>query len=182
MENHLQSFLEYFEKIRARTYRVIRCIPPDRLDWAYLEGKFTLGDLVRHLGAIERYMYAENARFQPNRYPGHGRDLAGSYDEVLAFFDRMHRESMAIFRGLTEEDMIKRCTTPEGASIPLWKWLRAMVEHEIHHRGQLYLYLAMLGVQTPPLFGLSSEEVRARSLKTPSAEKQQEAHQAGQIS
>jgi uncharacterized damage-inducible protein DinB len=38
-----------------------------------------------------------------------------------------------------------------------------MPEHEIHHRGQIYLYLAMLGVKTPPLYGLTSEQVRARS-------------------
>ena len=42
-----------------------------------------------------------------------------------------------------------------------------MVEHEIHHRGQLYLLLSMLGVATPPIYGLTSEEVRARSLPLP---------------
>jgi uncharacterized damage-inducible protein DinB len=39
-----------------------------------------------------------------------------------------------------------------------------MVEHEIHHRGQIYTYLAMLDVPTPPIYGLTSEEVRARSV------------------
>ena len=38
-----------------------------------------------------------------------------------------------------------------------------MTEHEIHHRGQLYLYLGILGVATPPIFGLTEEEVKARS-------------------
>ncbi|MGZ4786907.1 MAG: DinB family protein [Terriglobales bacterium] len=45
-----------------------------------------------------------------------------------------------------------------------WKWLRAMVEHECHHRGQIYLYLSMLEVPTPPVFGLTSEQVRQRSV------------------
>jgi uncharacterized damage-inducible protein DinB len=53
--------------------------------------------------------------------------------------------------------------TPAGTPITVWKWLRAMVEHEAHHRGQIYLMLGMLGVETPPLYGLTSEEVRARS-------------------
>ena len=39
-----------------------------------------------------------------------------------------------------------------------------MTEHEINHRGQIYLYLSMLGVPTPPLYGLTSEQVRARGL------------------
>jgi uncharacterized damage-inducible protein DinB len=37
-----------------------------------------------------------------------------------------------------------------------------MIEHEAHHRGQLYLMLRLTGVSTPPVFGLTSEEVRAR--------------------
>jgi uncharacterized damage-inducible protein DinB len=48
--------------------------------------------------------------------------------------------------------------------MPAWKWLRAMVEHEIHHRGQIYLMLGMIGVPTPPLHGLTSEAVRERSV------------------
>jgi len=36
-------------------------------------------------------------------------------------------------------------------------------EHEVHHRGQIYLMLGMLGIPTPPLYGLTSEEVRERS-------------------
>ena len=51
-----------------------------------------------------------------------------------------------------------------GAARAGWKWLRAMAEHEAHHRGQIYLMLGMLEVPTPPLYGLTSEEVRARSV------------------
>jgi uncharacterized damage-inducible protein DinB len=38
-----------------------------------------------------------------------------------------------------------------------------MVEHEVHHRGQIYLMLGMLEVRTPPLYGLTEEEVWAAS-------------------
>lgn len=159
----LDEFLAYFAKVRERTRRVVALIPPERLEWTYQEGKFTLGDLVRHLGAIERHMFAENAQLRPSRYPGHGRELADGFEAVLAYFDRMHEESMAIFASLSTEDLRQRCTTPGGVELPVWKWLRSMIEHEIHHRGQIYLYLSMLGIATPPLYGLTSEEVRARS-------------------
>jgi uncharacterized damage-inducible protein DinB len=157
------SFLEYFEKIRERSLRVIRCIPPDKIDWTYREGKFTFGDLIRHLACIERYMYAETVRLRPSSYPGCGKELADGYDDVLRFMNRLHAESMEIFRALTEEDLQKRCVTPGGAAITVWKWLRAMIEHEVHHRGQIYLYLGMLDIPTPPLYGLTSEEVLERS-------------------
>lgn len=156
-------FLSYYEKVRGRTSRVVACIPRERFEWTYREGKFTFADLLRHVGGIERYMFAENARLRPSRYPGHGRELADGPEAVLAFFDRTHRESMEIFGGLSDEDLERRCTTPGGAAMAVWKWLRAMVEHEIHHRGQLYLYLGMLEVPTPPLYGLTSEEVLERS-------------------
>lgn len=164
MELHsIEPFLDYFSRIRERTERVIRCIPADRIEWTYKEGKFTFGDLIRHLATIERYMYAENALFRPSAYPGHGRDLADGYGDVIAFMQRLHEESMEIFRALTEDDLAKKCTTPGGAQIALRKWLRAMLEHEIHHRGQIYLYLAMLDIPTPPLYGLTEEEVLERS-------------------
>lgn len=157
------SFLDYLSRIRGRTLAVARVIPEDRLEWRPSEGAFSFGDLLRHLAAIERYMFAENARLQPSRYPGHGRELADGYAAVFAYFDRMHAEAVAIFAALSPADLQRRCVTPGGAEIPVWKWLRAMVEHEIHHRGQIYVYLAMLGIHGPPIYGLTSEEVRARS-------------------
>ena len=159
----IDSFLEYFEKVRGRTLRVVKCIPPEHIEWTYAAGKFTLGDLVRHLAAIERYMFVENACNRPSRYPGHGRELAEGYEAVIDYLREMHTESMAVLRTLSDDALHKKCLTPDGAKITVWKWLRAMIEHEIHHRGQIYLYLSMLGVKTPPLYGLSEEEVLARS-------------------
>jgi uncharacterized damage-inducible protein DinB len=165
MENpNVASFIEYFEKVRERTLRVAHAIPPDKMEWTFKPGRFTLGDLLRHLAGVERYMWAENAQLRPSRYPGHGRELADGPEAIFAYLDRLHAESMEIFRALTDEELRKKCMTPGGGPISVWKWLRAMAEHEAHHRGQIYLYLAMLDVPTPPLYGLTEEEVRARSL------------------
>lgn len=157
------GFLEYWDSLRKRTRRVAACIPPDRLEWAPRAGAFTLGDVVRHLAAIERYMYAETVAGRPSRYSGCGRELAEGYDAVLAYFDRLDQESRAIIGALSDADLQRKCRTPAGTEITTWKWLRAMCEHEVHHRGQIYLMLGLLQVPTPPLFGLTSEEVRARS-------------------
>jgi uncharacterized damage-inducible protein DinB len=109
-------------------------------------------------------MWAENVQCRPARYTTHGKELADGYENVMAFVERLHAESMEIFARLTDEDLQRKCKTPDNAPITTWKWLRLMPEHEIHHRGQIYLYLGMLGVKTPPLYGLTSEEVRARSV------------------
>jgi len=158
----IQPFLEYFGNVRKRTMRVARCVPPDKIDWAYAPGKFTLGDLLRHLAVTERYLWAENVQGLPSRYTSHSKELADGYENILEYVERLHAESLDIFGRLTDAELQKKCKTPGGAPITTWKWLRLMVEHEIHHRGQIYLYLAILGVPTPPLYGLTSEDVRSR--------------------
>ena len=50
----VSSFLEYYERLRERTLRVINVIPPDKMDWAYQPGKFTIADMIRHIAAMER--------------------------------------------------------------------------------------------------------------------------------
>jgi uncharacterized damage-inducible protein DinB len=40
-----------------------------------------------------------------------------------------------------------------------------MVEHEIHHRGELYIYVNLIGVKTLPIFGLTAEDVEKMSVK-----------------
>jgi uncharacterized damage-inducible protein DinB len=162
----IQPFLQYFSNVRDRTLRVAHCIPPDKVDWTYAPNKFTFGDLLRHLAVAERHMFAENIQGRPSRYTTHGKELADGYENILAFMQRLHQESLEIFSKLTDEDLQRKCQTPGGAEITTWKWLRSMSEHEIHHRGQIYLYLSILGVPTPPLYGLTSEQVRARSSAT----------------
>lgn len=160
---NVESFLAYWRSIRGRTRRVVAAIPEERMEWAPEPGRWTLGDLVRHLAALERWMFAENFAGRPSRYAGHGPELASGKEAVLAYLDRMDEETTAIVRELGDARLRETCTTPGGAELAVWKWMRAMVEHEVHHRGQIYLYLGLLGVATPPLYGLTAEEVEARS-------------------
>src|SRR5262245_4856076 len=94
MGTRAAELCSYFEKIRARTLRVADCIPEDRLEWTWAPGKFTLGDVLRHLAGIERDMYAENAQCRPSRYSGCGRELADGMAAVRAYVDRCHAEEI----------------------------------------------------------------------------------------
>jgi len=89
-------FLEYLSKVHQRTTRVAQCIPPDKLEWSFRGGKFTLGDLVRHIAAVERYMFAETIEGRPSRYAGCGRELADGYESVMRFREKLHGETVAI--------------------------------------------------------------------------------------
>src|SRR6476620_12465758 len=104
----VQQFLDYWDGLRGRTRRVAACIPPERLEWTHRAGAFTLGDLVRHLATIERYMYAETVAGRPSSYPGCGRELADGYAAVLELFDRLDREARDIICSLTDADLERK--------------------------------------------------------------------------
>ena len=157
--NDIHTFLDYYTKIKNRTRRLFKHIPPDKIEWTYQTGKFTIGDIIRHLANIERLMYAENVQLKPSLYDGCGENYASGYENVINFYNSQNAASMDIFSKLSEEDIFKKCKTPAGIEITIWKWLRAMSEHEIHHRSQLYIYLGMLDIETPPIYGLTSEQV-----------------------
>ena len=163
MTQTVDEFINYLESVHTRTARLLPLIPLDRLEWRPADDKFSFGDLVRHLAAIERYLFVETVIGGANRYPGHGEALAKGFDAVISYYETLHNESVTLLKTLSDDDLSAKCQTPAGTSITVWKWLRAMLEHEVHHRGQLYLMLGLIGVETPPLFGLTSEEVLERS-------------------
>jgi uncharacterized damage-inducible protein DinB len=146
----IESFLAYFDTIRERTLRVLRAVPPDKLEWRHAPDVFSCGDLARHIAAVERFTFAEGALGRPSRYQGCGPDLADGHEAVIAFMEQMHREATEMLKKLTPEDLQGKGLSPQGVQVTAWKLLRAMIEHEVHHRGEMYVYLALLGVPRHP--------------------------------
>lgn len=156
MAIRVADLLRAFDTARGRTARLAARIPESALDWAPTPAAFTCADLVRHLAAAERFLFVEVAFGRASRYPGHDRSLAYGKEGVLAYLDAMHDQSMPLLQAIDDAGLERRVTTPTGASIPTWRWLQLMTEHEAHHRGQLDLMLRLLGVETsPPFPGLS---------------------------
>lgn len=115
----VDSFLAYRSSIKKRTDRLLEIIPPEYFEWAYKDGKFTIADVIRHLAAIERFMYAENVLGNPSKYTGCGKELADGYDEVMEFYDQKREEAFEIFRTLSDNDLQQKCTTPAGIDITI---------------------------------------------------------------
>src|SRR5262245_45093562 len=80
MSFDLDDFLHYFDSVRQRTRRVAALIPADRIEWACKPGAFTLGDLVRHIGVAERFIWAETVHDRKAAYTTHGPELADGRD------------------------------------------------------------------------------------------------------
>ena len=157
-------FVDYLDRVHQRTRRIVDAVRDEDLEWQAGPGRLTPGELIRHLAGIERFMYAENVHGRPARYPGHGRELADGLTATKSYYDRLHTESRKLFETLSDTRLGEKCLTPAGTPISVAKWLRSMIEHEAHHRGQLYFILGLRGVPTPPIYGLTSEEVLARSV------------------
>jgi hypothetical protein len=112
------KFGEYWRGVRRRTRRLLPLVPDGRLEWSPAPGRWSFGDLFRHLAAIERWMYAENVRGLPSRYPGHGPELASGLVAVGTLMDRWHEESCAVFASLGPDRLAARCVAPAGPPLP----------------------------------------------------------------
>jgi len=167
-ERSVEEFLRYWRGFRGRTRRTLAAFPADAGPWRPVEGAFCVADLTRHLGRTERDFFVARVCGVPSRVAigseaalgrGGSPDMAGALGEL----DALHEESSALLADLDRREgpgaLQRRVTTPVGAEISAWKLLRAMCEHEAHHRGQLSLYLRMLGVDPPPIFGQKAEAV-----------------------
>lgn len=155
----IQSFLSYYNQIRKRTSRLLAVVKTEHLEFSYKQGKFTIADQIRHIATIERLMFAETVSGRKSLYRGCGKEWADGYENVLNFFNQSHNETLEIISQLNDDDLLRNCLTPTGAEVNVGKWLQLLAEHEIHHRAELYIYLNLLDVKTPPIFGLTSEEL-----------------------
>lgn len=155
----INRFLEYYEDTRSITNKVLAAIPHDKLDWTYRESKFTIGDLIRHIAAIERFVFAEMAIGHKPCYKGCKSDITIGYNSVFDYFGAMHVQTIKILETISDVSLSNNISLIKGREIPLKNLLRNMIIHEVHHRGALCIYLNLLGVSTPPVLGLMEEQL-----------------------
>ena len=162
MIHSIKNFIAYFTSVRKRTLNYARVVPIDRIDWSPQEGEFTCADILRHIAAGER-MFVGLATQGKWKYDGHGGDQP-SLNELIAHLDRTHREAMSALHFLPDSELDQLRTALEGdAQLPVWRWFMAMVEHEIHHRSQLAMYLLLIGIKPPHIYGLGVEDLIAKA-------------------
>jgi len=159
------DFIKYFDSIRRRTLNYVHVIPPDRLNWSPKDGEFNCADIIRHIIAAE-VMFVRVAMEGRWKYEGHGAKGEQSLDELITLLESTHVEAIEKLGQFTDQDLYEPRSGPKGEGHPLkaWRWLMAMTEHEIHHRSQLAVYLSLMGVQPPHIFGLGVEDLIAISV------------------
>jgi uncharacterized damage-inducible protein DinB len=131
------EFTRYFGGVRRRTWAAVDRVSPELLDWAPRPGEMTCGAIVRHVAGAERFF-------------------------VTKVMDSVHRAQMGRLAGLPDEALRAPRRDLDGGTVKAWRFLMAMVEHEVHHRSQLDCYLAEAGVEPPQVYGWRMEDVMAR--------------------
>ena len=154
----ITQFLQYYSKVKNRTRKVIALITEKNIDYAFSDGLFSLGDLARHIPLVELYFYLPVIRGCKPTYSGCGASFAPDTASILTLYDEAESQLRGIMEGKPAEFLKERISMP-GGEISLHKWLRLILEHEIHHRGQIYQLLSANGAQVPHIFGLSSEDL-----------------------
>lgn len=153
-----KELISHFEGIRKRTLNYVNEIPEELMDWRPGEDKFSIGDIIRHLGSAElMFLYAITEKEW--KYPGHGTDKGRTKQEAIDYLQTCHGLVMSGLSALEDDQLNVKVKNGLGYDIRAWRLIMAMAEHEIHHRGQLSAYMQANRVAPPQIFGLKIEQI-----------------------
>ena len=138
-----ERFVRNWNRIHKETARVIRSAPDEKLDWRPREDMFTLRELIGHLPQAELALARSTLAGSAQEL---GFDISNkSASEIADMFDTQHDKLASEVSQLTSDQMSEEVEF-HGKQVRRNVLLKGMTEHEIHHRGQLYVYYRLAGV------------------------------------
>lgn len=162
-----ESLLPELDQEMANTRRTLERVPMDRFDWKPHEKSFSLGELANHVSRLlwwgTETMKTESLDLAPEEGGVEGPPVVKTTQELLAAFDGGVAGFRKAVEGAGDEDFLFRWTLYRRGK-PLFTLPRiavvrsAILNHIIHHRGQLTVYLRMNDVPVPALYGPSADE------------------------
>jgi uncharacterized damage-inducible protein DinB len=160
------ALLPEFDHEMATTRRVLERVPDAEFGWKPHEKSMTLGRLAAHIANIPYWctVTLETAIFELDSLPPDTeRKLAGTQSELVKEFDGKVRAARTKVAAATDAEFLAPWTLKKGGqemfTMPRISALRGFVmNHLIHHRGQLTVYLRMRNVPIPPIYGPTADE------------------------
>jgi uncharacterized damage-inducible protein DinB len=160
--NHV--FLAELENEVANTRRVLSLVPSDKGDFKPHPKSFSLGNLAVHVAEMHNWVPVtvnstelDFAKFEYKPAP------FTSADELLARLDKYVEEGKQALAATNDDALGENWTLRAGEQVfftmPRAACLRSMVfNHIVHHRAQLTVYLRLLDIPVPGLYGPSADE------------------------
>jgi len=161
------ALLPEFDHEMSTTRRLLERVPADRLSWKPHERSMTMARLATHLGEILGYgrtiLCESSFDLASFEQPDYRHPEASSTEEVLRNFDEHSREVRELLRNSLDGVWMVPWTLKRGShevfTLPRLTALRSMVlNHLIHHRGQLSVYLRLNDIKLPPIYGPTGDE------------------------
>jgi hypothetical protein len=158
-----RQFLHAYAEEHERTLRVLRAYPPDQSELRPHPKCKTARELAwvftleRGLGTL-----VMNDGLASGEPPGAMPPAPASWDEVVAAFEKAHAEFGELVAGLDDDALAASVKFFAGpgrlADWPRIRFLWFLLSDEIHHRGQLSVYLRMADGRVPSIYGPSGDE------------------------
>jgi uncharacterized damage-inducible protein DinB len=160
----IDQILPEFEHECATTERLLERLPEGKLDWRPHPKSRTLGELACHLAAIPGMISTAvlEDRFDMKDGPGHPA-VPGTVGEILRDFEESIRSARKALVGLDDSKAVAPWRLLKGGkevfTLPRIGVIRSvLLNHSYHHRGQLSLYLRLLDIPVPSIYGPSADE------------------------
>lgn len=148
----------------ANTRKMLERLPDDQLNWTPHQKSKTLGQLAAHVAEIPRWAVHIMSGLEFNMAKdSFERIKVSSAETLIADFEQVLNQAVAALEQAGEEDWKQSWTFKSGDHVvfqlPRPAAIRSMVmNHLIHHRGQLSVYLRLLNIPVPGMYGPSADE------------------------
>ncbi len=147
----------------AKNKAMLERIPEAKLSWKPHEKSMTIGRLGMHIAELPKWFDRcltskehdmGNAPYNPN--------IPTTHSQIMAEFDSQLKNAVRILGTATESMLAENWKFRRGEKViyemTRGEVLRRQLNHIIHHRGQLSVYLRLLDVPVPGTFGPSADE------------------------
>ena len=148
----------------ANTRKMIERVPTDKLEWQPHEKSMTVGRLATHIAELPvwfgRIIPVDEFDFTAPIFKLQKKETT---TEILDVFDKQLAEAISILQTASDETLDAVFTARRGGQVvmqlPRKVALRAFaLNHIYHHRGQLSVYLRLLDIPVPGMYGPSADE------------------------
>ena len=162
-----EMLLPEFDHEMASTRKVLERVPTDKFGWRPDEKSGTMGWLASHVSTLPWFatstITTESFDFAPNGEPTYKPEIAESNEKLLARFDEIVAEARAAIASANDEHLLQNwsllMTGHVLFTMPRIACIRSMMmNHLIHHRGQLTMYMRLNKIPLPGLYGPSADE------------------------
>lgn len=150
----------------ATTRKMLERVPQDDFNWKPHEKSMSLGQLASHVANLHSTWLVSSLTQDEFDLADSKPLKAESVAEILEAFDRNIVRALELLKAQTDEGMSTSWRLKRGGQvifeIPRWAVFRSMViNHIIHHRGQLSVYLRLRNIPLPPVYGPTADEAPA---------------------